>query len=108
VKSADVKTKPIIAVISHIEQEEIGEDKAKKWVLHFEDGKPLVLNSTNWNSIEDAFGDSDEWSGHKLKLYAARTQYQGKMTDCIRVQPIVPKPAAKAAESEFDDEMPPI
>src|SRR5262245_6999399 len=112
VKAADVKAKSIIAVISHVAQEKVGQgqDQKEKLILHFEgDNKPLVINRTNWESLEDAFGDSDEWAGHKIKLYAARTQYQGKMVDAVRVQPIATKPAAKAAaEDEFNDEMPPI
>jgi hypothetical protein len=108
VKAADVKAKSIVAVISHLAQEKIGQgqDQQEKHVLHFENAKPLVLNRTNWESLEDAFGDSDGWSGHKIKLYAARTQYQGKMVDAVRVQPIAPKPAPKAAEDDPNDDAP--
>jgi len=110
VKAADVKAKSIVAVISHLAQEKIGQgqDQQEKHILYFENSKSLVLNRTNWDALEEAFGDSDDWAGHKVKLYAARTQYQGKMVDAVRVQPIVPKPAPKAAEDEFNDEMPPI
>jgi hypothetical protein len=100
-KSTDVKTKPKIAVISHLEIEEVGQDKKKKPVLHFEDGvKPMVANRTNFEELEVAFGDSDEWPGQKVKIYCAPTSYQGKRVDGIRVEPIVPKPAPK---DEMDD-----
>jgi len=48
----------------------------------------LVLNRTNWTTLEDAFGDSDEWSGKAIKLRCARTQYQGKSVDGIRVEAV--------------------
>jgi hypothetical protein len=102
-KSSDVKAKQKIATISHLETEAVGQDKREKPVLYFEDGvKPIVVNRTNFEELEAAFGDSDEWPGHKVKVYCAPTQYQGKRVDGIRVAPIVPKPAASG---ELDDEV---
>jgi hypothetical protein len=95
-KSSDVKSKQQIATISSLETEEVGQDKKEKPVLHFENGvKPMVVNRTNFETLEEAFGDSDDWPGHKVKIFCARTSYQGKKTDGIRVEPIVPKPALK-------------
>jgi hypothetical protein len=102
-KSADAKTRQIVTTISHLETESVGQDKKEKPVLYFEDQKPMVLNRTNFEAIEEAFGDSDEWSGHKIKIYCAKTQYQGKSVDGLRVQPIVPKPALK---DDINDELP--
>jgi hypothetical protein len=98
-KSSDVKERPIVAVISHVAKEKVGkgQDAEEKYVLHFEgDTKPMVLNRTNWDALEDAFGDSDDWPGHKVKIRTARTQFQGKSVDGIRVAPIVAKPAIEA------------
>jgi len=104
-KSSDVKEPPRVAVISHLAKEKIGKgpDAEEKWVLYFEDCKPLVLNRTNWDALEEAFGDSDDWPGHKAKIKAARTQFQGKPTDGTRLEAIVPKPALK---DELNDEVP--
>jgi hypothetical protein len=104
-KAADVKATPIITVISHLAQEMVGQgqDQKEKHVLHFEDQKPLVLNRTNWDTLEEAFGDSDIWPGHKVRLRSARTQYQGKSVDGLRVEAIVPKPALK---DDLNDELP--
>jgi hypothetical protein len=91
-KASDVKAKPIVAVISHIAPEMVGQgaDQKRKFVLYFKNGndKPLVLNRTNWDVIEDAFGDSDEWSGKSIKLRCAPTKYQGKSVDGIRVDAV--------------------
>jgi hypothetical protein len=102
-KSADVKAKPIVATIKHVDQEVVGQDKELKWVIYFEECKPMVCNKTNFETIEADFGDSDDWPGHKVKIYCAPTHYQGKKTDGIRVQTIVPKPALK---DEMNDEIP--
>jgi len=100
-----VKDKSIVAVISHVELETVGQgaDQKRKPVLYLDGQKPMVLNRTNFETLADAFGDSDEWSGHKIKIFAARTQFQGKSMDGLRVQPIVPKPAAAV---ELNDEIP--
>ena len=101
-KSADVKAKPLIAVISYLAFESVGQDKRQKPVLYFETGKPIVVNRTNFETLEDVFGDSDNWPGHKVKVYCAPTSFQGKRVDGIRVEPIVAKPALK---DEMNDEV---
>jgi hypothetical protein len=96
-KSADVKAKQIVATISHVDMEAVGvgQDQKQKPVLYLEGQKPIVLNRTNFEEIERAFGDTDEWAGRKIKVYCAPTRYQGKAVDGIRIDPVVPKPAPK-------------
>jgi len=100
-QAADVKTKPIIAVILHLKMELVGQEKKEKPVLYLEDQKPIVLNRTNFEALEEAFGDSDDWPGHKTKITCARTSFQGKTVDGLRTTPIVPKPAPR---DDFDDQ----
>lgn len=103
-KSADVKAKAMVATISHVDMETVGQgqDQKQKPVLYLEGQKPIVLNRTNFEAIEHAFGDTDEWAGRKLKVYCAPTRFQGKAVDGIRVDPVVPKPAPK---DELNDEI---
>jgi hypothetical protein len=105
-KSADVKSKPITTTISHMEMELIGQgnEQKKKPVLYLEDEKPMVLNRTNFEALEEAFGDSDEWSGHKIKVRCELTRFQGKSVDGLRIDPIKVKPAVK--DEELDDSAP--
>ena len=88
-KAADVKETPLIAVISYVEKEKVGQgsDQKEKPVMYFQDAdKPMVVNSTNWDTLAEAYGeDSDGWSGCKIKVYSAPTQYQGKRTEGLRV-----------------------
>ena len=102
-KSADVKAKPIVATISHMEMELVGQgqEQKQKPVLYLEGEKPMVLNRTNFEALEDAFGDSDDWPGHKIKIKCECTKFQGKTVDGLRTDPIIAKPAPK---NEFNDD----
>jgi hypothetical protein len=103
-QSADAKAKQIVTTISHMAQEIIGQgqDQKKKPVLYLENQKPMVLNRTNAEALEEAFGDSDDWPGHKIKIYCVKTQYAGKTVDGLRIAPIVAKPALK---DDLNDEI---
>ena len=102
-KSEDAKARQIVATISHLEMEQVGQGKKEKPVLYFEGSvKPMVLNRTNDDVLDEAFGDSDDWPGRKIKIYCVRTQYQGKSVDGLRVEPIIPKPALK---DDLNDEI---
>jgi hypothetical protein len=103
-QSADIKIKPIVATISHVQVETIGQgaDQKEKPVLYLENEKPMVLNATNWDSLEDAFGDSDNWTGHNIRIKCTRVNFGGKTVDGLRIEPIKPKPAAKV---DIDDEV---
>jgi hypothetical protein len=62
---------------------------AEKPVLTFVDTETrLVVNSTNWDSIEYISGSSDsrDWPGQKIELYAGKTPMGGKQVDCVRVR----------------------
>ena len=99
-RSVDAKTKPIIAIISHLKMEPVGQGQEKP-VLHLEGKKSMVLNRTNFETLEEAFGDSDDWAGHKIKIKCARTQFEGKTVDGLRIHPIIPKPKST---DELNDE----
>jgi hypothetical protein len=101
--SAEVKSKPIIARVSAVEMETVGQgaDQKEKPVLYLDGQRPVVLNRTNFEALEDAFGDSDNWPGHKVKVYTALTRFQGKAVDGIRLAPIMPKP--KDEPPDYDE-----
>ncbi len=104
-KSDDAKAAPLVATIARVQQELVGQgqDQKEKWVLHLEGQRPLVLNRTNADALEEAFGDSDNWSGHKIKIRCAKVDFGGKKVDGLRVQPIVATPALK---DDLNDEIP--
>jgi hypothetical protein len=98
-KSSDLQGRRVTVVISEIKPEEIGGDT--KPVLYFE-GKErgLVLNKTNANMIAEILGtdEMDDWHGHRIVLHPAKTEFQGRRVDCIRVDAApkgAPTPAPK-------------
>jgi hypothetical protein len=58
-----------------------------KLVLNFiENGKQLILNATNLNTLIDAFGDDpDEWIGSKITLECIETTFGNKTVKGIKV-----------------------
>jgi hypothetical protein len=104
-KAEDVKAKQIVATISYMKQELVGQgqDQKLKPVLYLENQKPIVLNKTNTEVLEEAFGDSEDWPGHKIKIYCVKVDFGGKRVDGLRLDPIVPKPALK---DDLEDEVP--
>jgi hypothetical protein len=104
IKVDDLGGRKVTAVIDRVEMEEVG-DKDKP-VLYFENDsvKPLVLNNTNWSMIEEIADDedTDNWSGVKILLVTAKTNYQGNRVPCIRVEAAL-KPAKPSREPGEDD-----
>src|SRR5262245_52169354 len=104
IKVDDLGGRKVTAVIDRVEMEEVG-DKDKP-VVYFEDDavKPLVLNNTNWSTIEEIADDedTDNWSGVKVLLVPAKTNYQGNRVPCIRIE-AAPKPAKPSREPGEDD-----
>lgn len=68
----DVRT-PVIATIERVTLEDIqdGDRKKKKPIAYFSgDLAPLIVNVTNWGTLESAYGpDSDGWIGRAVEIY---------------------------------------
>lgn len=94
-KAADLSPDGEQITIREVTVEEIGEEREKKPVMSFDElDKELVVNMTNWTSIEELTGenDSDKWAGHAIKLVRVRVPFGGKNVEAIRVEPADPKP----------------
>lgn len=113
-KADDLKGKQPIVTIKEVTTKEF--EKGPKAVLSFVGTeKALVLNATNFHEICDAYGsESAAWIGQKIQLYKDRTNFAGKMVDCIRVRvpgqvvaaPVQRKPAATHEDAPPDDDIP--
>ena len=91
-KASDLQGKLVKVKIQGCTVEDIGDDK--KPVLRFSGkAKGLALNKTNAGIIASAYGqETDGWNGKEIELRPDKTQFQGQLVDCIRVQ--VPAVAA--------------
>ena len=103
-RAADLGTAEPIVTIDRVGMETLGDDS--KAVVYFK-GKErgIVLNKTNWTSIVDITGqdDSDNWTGHKVKLYVAKVEFQGKRVPAIRIDNPKPRPTP-AVDPDFIDD----
>jgi hypothetical protein len=112
-KAADLRGSQVTVTIAAFEIVEF--DDATKVVLSFAGkDKTFVVNKTNAMTIGELHGQEFEmWIGKAIRLYPTKTNFGGKMVDCIRVSqelpattPVIPEP--KPAQSPITklDEVP--
>ena len=91
-KKEDLTSGPITATIRHIEMGEVGTEDSKdtKPIMFFreEDIKPMVVNSGNWDTCAELFGDeSDNWARHQVEIYVdPNVKYAGKKVGGLRLR----------------------
>jgi hypothetical protein len=87
-KVVDLEGQELTATISSVELEQVGDDK--KPVAYFKGGKlkALVLNKTNFESIEEISGsdETDDWDGVKITLFPSTVRFNGQKVPCVRVK----------------------
>ena len=86
-------------VIDGIKLEEVGfgDNREERAVVYFKNhDKKLVLNSTNWDTLAEFFGDeSDNWSGEKVSVFRDITNFAGKRVACLRIRAADPDPGTE-------------
>jgi hypothetical protein len=77
-----------------------------------------VLNKSNGRTLAELFGDDcDEWTGKKVEMFSAMTEYQGRTVEGLRLRaPLIKGKDKKAPAvddkkdggdfSDLDDEIP--
>lgn len=94
------------ATIEKVTIEEVGRNKDKKPVIHFDNlDKGLVCNKTNANTIAKIANsrEFEDWTGKTIHLYRAEVEFGGEMVESIRVKI---KAAKGKVEPDIDDEIP--
>lgn len=88
----DGQPRPMIVTIQRVEIAQVGtedEPSSKPAMWFAEDGiAPMVVNSTNWDSVETLYGDdSENWIGKKIELYVdPNVSFAGKKIGGVRVR----------------------
>ena len=101
-KGMDLEQEFTTMTIDHADEETLmGEAKL---VLYFEEeDRGVVLNKINTRRLIEAFGDdSDDWIGKRITLYTEPVDFNGKVTDAIRLK----KAKSQAAPVEQDQNIP--
>jgi hypothetical protein len=94
----DLEGKDRVVTVDFVQEEEVGKDQELKPVLHVvkdEFGtKPVILNRTNYRSIEKILGKGDEnWHGGQVTIWPMPYEKEaGEISDVIRVRPKDYKP----------------
>ncbi len=87
-KVADLGGSEVEATVSSVEWAKVNDEE--KAIVYFKGNKvkPLVLNKTNFESIEAIAGDeeTDNWGGARIVLYPTTIRFNGVMTPCIRIK----------------------
>lgn len=86
----------LILTIASVEQNEVQNQQGKeiKLTLHFvEDYKPLIMNSTNCERINSAYGSPkvEDWVGKRIALTTEKVPAFGSVKDAVRIRPYAPK-----------------
>jgi len=65
-----------------------GGETQNRLVLHFSDeAKRLVVNATNFDVLAELFGgETEDWIGKTVQLYADKTRFGHKIVPCVRVR----------------------
>lgn len=110
-RAADLNGAEPVVTIRAVQVETFG-DESKPIVFFQGKEKGVVLNKTNWNSLVEITGedDSDNWTGHRVKLISVKVEYQGKRVPAIRMErapkngstPMPPPPPPVEAPSDED------
>jgi hypothetical protein len=83
--------RPQVWTIRRVKIEELPyEDDRSKPILYFmePDAKPLILNVTNWDLIEEIYGaDSESWTGKRIEVFQdGSIMFAGKKVGGVRIR----------------------
>jgi len=90
-KASDLKGREPVVTIKGVVREEVGQKREMKPIVYFKEAqKGLVLNKTNAGRITQIAGSGvvSDWKGVQIRLYATEVEFQGEMTDAIRIKPV--------------------
>ncbi len=112
-KSSDIPAAGINLAIASAVIEDIERDR--KLIMYFKGAqKGMVLNKTNANILEDAYGsETDDWTGKVIRITVHKVSFQGRPVDGMHVTPsdsLAPTPIAQAPSTNAvgitDDDIP--
>ena len=92
-KAADLQGRSVRVKIQDVVTEKVGDDL--KFVLYFVGKqKGMICNRTNGMTIGEVFGpETDNWRGGEIELFSMKVPFQGKLTDALRVRPLIARQA---------------
>ena len=109
IKTEELNGRTVDLVIDRVVGEMIksneGPDEHKAVVYFVGKDRGMILNATNWDTLESVYGgESDDWAGKEMQLFPTTTRFGSKTVPCMRIQfanSAPPAPAAAPAEDEI-------
>lgn len=86
-----------VLTIKDVRQEALDNHRGtitNKWVLYFEeDSLPMVLNSTNCETISKIYGTVyvEDWIGKRIQIYAPTISAFGETKPALRIRKVIPE-----------------
>ena len=79
-------------------------EEEKLCVLFKETDKPMVLNSTNNDTITKVIGSGlfDDWIGQRIVIGTEKIRAFGDRFDAVRVRPVKPQEVKPASEAQLN------
>lgn len=99
-KASDLKGTQPVVTIDRVEFEPVGRQKEMKPVIYFVGKeKGVVLNKTNSAKITGLVGsgETDDWHGCQIRLFATMVEFAGDQVEAIRVKAAPPQVARRQA-----------
>ena len=96
--------KDMILTIRSVKKEMItgtGGKQEECTVCHWaENQKPMILNVTNCKTISKMLKTPyiENWTGHRVQIYATTTRMGGETVECLRIRPEAPEDVSIACE----------
>ena len=91
-KAIDLDGQPLNVTIEYMAMELVGfgaEEKEKPTLKFKGIEKPLILNVTNFKSIEKLCGkNSDDWTGKQIQLFPTTVEAFGEIHNAVRVRAV--------------------
>ena len=63
--------------------------------------KPMILNVTNFKTVEALYGDTDGWVSKKVTLYVTEVNWKGEMVPALRIRKEVPEPVLVPEDNDI-------
>ena len=100
-----------IVTIKDVRREMVTGTEGKKeecTVVHFTEGKPMILNATNSKSITKLAESPyiEQWVGHSFKIYVTKVKAFGEVHDALRIRSekiVKVKPELKIGTPNFEN-----
>jgi hypothetical protein len=94
-KAADLGGQPRQVTIEGISAETLNDGSVKPALSLVGATKKLILNRTNATALAQSLGpDFNAWAGKQITLFSVPVNFQGTLTDAIRVQAVTTAPQA--------------